>query len=457
MYRLSVLTMHFHEPRCPQWLADGLDWLKRHRKVLPLTKALACLDGRGRLPRGALSIVVDDAVDTFGKTGWPLFEQLQLPITVAVIPGLVPADSREHQIARLMRVGGHEYSLPRPEMLGRAVTWLQAGYPEHRIKGEDFDELFQVANRLPEEALLGLIEHLRCDRATSHGFMSWDELRRLRDSGLVGFAAHSMSHPVMSVVTGGWLQWELQRPIELIQERLDVQVDTFVYPYGQPGMTQAAFTEVLKASGYRNALLNSAGTIGVTTDRYHLPRCDGEDRSSFFVKATPIAAAWLYDLPRTKALAWLRRGGSFVKRGLRGTPRRSRLMFEKLWVRATYSGVKFSCPCCEGNFRRLKPFCGTFSIKGEMVNCYTPNAICPRCRSQMRNRFLLTFLRHHTSLLKSTEKQKVLHFAPEAKVASWLRDRSNIDCGFGLISFPFLSSNPPFSASSNQGACDRKP
>ena len=72
------------------------------------------------------------------------------------------------------------------------------------------------------------------------------------------------------------------------------------------------------------------------------------------------------------------------------------------WIRSLlYIGNRFTCPCCEGRFRKFLSF-GVVS---------RPNAVCPRCNSKSRHRLLWSYLKNKTNLF--CENLKVLHFAPE--------------------------------------------
>jgi len=85
----------------------------------------------------------------------------------------------------------------------------------------------------------------------------------------------------------------------------------------------------------------------------------------------------------------------------------------------------------------MKPFRGFFYIKGELMDHYTENAICPRCRSDMRHRFSLIFIKNNANLLKS--KVKLLHFAPEIYLSVYFKKQRNIEyvcCDIDPTQFP---------------------
>jgi SAM-dependent methyltransferase len=67
----------------------------------------------------------------------------------------------------------------------------------------------------------------------------------------------------------------------------------------------------------------------------------------------------------------------------------------------------------------MKAFVGSCSLRGIDTDHYTKNAICPRCHSDIRQRFLVEFMRTRTNLF--TKKQRVLHFAPEISIYKMLK------------------------------------
>jgi len=84
-----------------------------------------------------------------------------------------------------------------------------------------------------------------------------------------------------------------------------------------------------------------------------------------------------------------------------------------------YSGQRFDCPICAGRFDTMKPFIGACHLRGVLTDHHTENAVCPRCRSDIRQRFILAFMRQRSDLF--TRPQRVLHFAPELGLYQLLR------------------------------------
>ena len=86
---------------------------------------------------------------------------------------------------------------------------------------------------------------------------------------------------------------------------------------------------------------------------------------------------------------------------------------------------RLTCPICGNASKKFKEYVGTYYLRGELVDHFTPNALCPKCNSDMRHRLIFTFMKNHTNLLK--EKITLLHFAPEEYLYDFICEQKNIN------------------------------
>jgi peptidoglycan/xylan/chitin deacetylase (PgdA/CDA1 family) len=98
-------------------------------------------------------------------------------------------------------------------------------------------------------------------------YCTWKELKEMAESGLVSIASHSYSHCVISNDGSVDLDLELVQSKRILEEKLGVDVLTFVYPYGKfdPAllpMVQGTYTYAMRIG---NAINTSWGNAtGVT-------------------------------------------------------------------------------------------------------------------------------------------------------------------------------------------------
>jgi protein-arginine kinase activator protein McsA len=92
------------------------------------------------------------------------------------------------------------------------------------------------------------------------------------------------------------------------------------------------------------------------------------------------------------------------------------------WRGLKYFGFRFTCPCCNGHFRKFLPF------------GVTPNVQCPRCYSHNRHRLLQIYLRGKTNFFK--DNLKILDIAPIQFFQEMCKSLQNIDYLSADISSP---------------------
>lgn len=72
-------------------------------------------------------------------------------------------------------------------------------------------------------------------------FCTWEEIREMQESGYVQIASHSFSHPDLSQKEVD-LEKEIVHSKRILEERLGIRIDTFVYPFGKFTKEVHAFT-----------------------------------------------------------------------------------------------------------------------------------------------------------------------------------------------------------------------
>ncbi len=83
-----------------------------------------------------------------------------------------------------------------------------------------------------------------------HGFMTWDNLHVLMDSGMT-IGSHTRTHPFLSQIHDREkLDQEIRGSKHILEQKLHVPIYDFAYPYGQ--FTDAIAQET-KTAGYRSA------------------------------------------------------------------------------------------------------------------------------------------------------------------------------------------------------------
>jgi peptidoglycan/xylan/chitin deacetylase (PgdA/CDA1 family) len=103
-------------------------------------------------------------------------------------------------------------------------------------------------------------------------FLSEDGIRRLSENG-VEIGAHSVTHPILSVLDSESARCEIADSKSALERCLGKPVRAFAYPFGAPGLDFTPRDEALvRESGYSLAFAGEGGFVSRSSSQFTLPR-----------------------------------------------------------------------------------------------------------------------------------------------------------------------------------------
>jgi len=280
-------------------LRRHLLYLRRHYRLLHLEAALEELsapqpaDKPVRERRIPLVLTFDDGYHDNYTHAFALARELQVPITIFLIPGYV--QSGEHfwwlegkrlaQQAQVDEVTIEErtYHLDRPgerEALARAID-SRLRYAPSVTQREAF--LLTVRQRL------GVPGELTPEEEVERP-LTWAEVHKMQESGWVSFGAHTMHHPILA--DSQEVQREVQECRTVLEQQLGHAVRTFAYPVGKPEHIGEHGLRAIKVTGYTWALTTMHGTNTRQSDPHQLRRVLGDVSRHWLVMAAETSGVW---------------------------------------------------------------------------------------------------------------------------------------------------------------------
>src|SRR6266699_2985830 len=321
--RQSLVILCYHRATGGD-LRRHLLYLRRHYRVLHLEKALEDLytrhkNGEHRKERRTpLVLTFDDGNHDNYTYGFKLACELQVPLTIFLIPGYIESGSRfwwlesnhlvSHTLVREATIEGRTYHLDKLDERKELVRAIDARVYNATSVTEREAFLASVRKVLAEPSRQNVEEE---EQATSP--LAWTEVQEMERSGWISFGAHTMHHTILAYLTDPTeVQYEVTECRKVLERQLGHPVRTFAYPVGQLEHIGEQGRCAVREAGYNWAVSAIYGFNTPQTDPYHLRRVVVDVDQHWLRVAVKAAGVWglfsqLSRIPVTLIRKYLRR------------------------------------------------------------------------------------------------------------------------------------------------------
>ncbi len=132
------------------------------------------------------------------------------------------------------------------------------------------EDLYQNAYPILKKYNFQSSSFLITGRIGNPGYLSWDQVKELKNSGIVMVGSHSVNHYRMTLITDPKvIRYELTESKKTLEEQLGQNIGWFSYPYGNYNNHIAS--EVKKAN-YKGAVSTVEGAAQSKDKLFFLPR-----------------------------------------------------------------------------------------------------------------------------------------------------------------------------------------
>lgn len=261
----------------PDTFERQVKFLARHFNVLPLSelKKREHFNERRHDGRPVCFLTFDDGWQDFYLHAYPILQMHKISATV-FLPTAYVGTKRWFWTDRLLRLAHEAESF---EVLRAAREFLQIprlGHHRARAPMEQMEALIETLKGLErqraEDVICHLSRRLRIE-STPHepGFVTWDEVREMRRSGLVLFGSHTVNHEILTQLDEENVRFELyaSRQKLLEEEAVETSFVPFCFPNGNHDPKTIA---CVKAAGYTLAVTTCKGWNVSDVDLFQLRR-----------------------------------------------------------------------------------------------------------------------------------------------------------------------------------------
>ncbi len=125
--------------------------------------------------------------------------------------------------------------------------------------------------------------------------LTWEEVRKMKESGWVSFGAHTMHHPILAYLSNpAEVEYEVSECRVRLQEQLACPVRAFAYPVGQHQHIGDSVLHAVRKAGYDWALTTIYGFNTAHANPYLLRRVETDVSQHWLVLAAEASGLWSF-------------------------------------------------------------------------------------------------------------------------------------------------------------------
>jgi peptidoglycan/xylan/chitin deacetylase (PgdA/CDA1 family) len=277
-------------------------YLRRHYRLLHLEAALEELNkpcsevSHKRDQRPLLALTFDDGYYDNYTHSFALARELQVPITIFLIPGSIESGDRfwwlePDRLVRHTQVGevsveGRTYHLDRREERKALIQTIEARLCSATSVTEREAFLTSARQGLAVPSSVSDEERLALP-------LKWEQVEEMEKSRWVSFGAHTMHHPVLAYLTDpAEVKLEVGECRAVLERQLGHAVRTFAYPLGKPEHIGDNGLHAVQEAGYGWAVTTIPGLNTPRTNPYLLRRLNVGPNQHWLVMAAEATGMW---------------------------------------------------------------------------------------------------------------------------------------------------------------------
>ena len=270
-----AVTRNSYNP--PVWTHLPLDtfrqqlrFLKNHYTIVSIDQVLDALDGKSTLPPHAALITFDDGYKNNFDIAFPVLQELEIPatifLTVDKIGSAHPLWFDEiHLLLHAKNCTGNDL----PFVNERAADLFSSGYT-----WDAYCVTVEALKHSGEDARESYLQKLRKVAKTNDDkryedfcLLGWDDVFKMRDSGLVYFGVHTATHRILTDLAKDEWEQEIHAPRIKMEKLLGLPVRTFCYPNGRPGIDfHDDHISYMMACGYSCSFTTKSGLFSFSNN-----------------------------------------------------------------------------------------------------------------------------------------------------------------------------------------------
>ena len=265
-----------------------IEYLAKHRKVVPLTDVIELLSRGQQIPPGVTAITFDDGYRSIRTLAWPVLETWGIPATVFIATRWINSqemlwfDKIEYAIEHInnhgsinIQMDGHSLRYP----IGSRGERIRTCYKIKELCKSVDNDIRQI---IVEELSKLCGNNFSISPDDDYAPLSWNDIIELNAHPFIDFGSHSDGHGILSRLSTEQAKQDILVSKWAIESHLGEPVRFFAYPNGRTGDFNEETKRILREAGFICGLSTITGLNDCNTDKYELRRVCVSNNDDFF-------------------------------------------------------------------------------------------------------------------------------------------------------------------------------
>ncbi len=240
-----------HLPVCK--FKKQLHFLKEHYSIVSLEQVEKALDGNTVLPPNAAMITFDDGYMNNYEVAFPVLQEMKIPATIFLTVGRIGSNRPlwfDELYLLLHSRGSDEIDVPFinedvSDLFKSGRTWDAYWFTAEALKRCGVNTRENYLNQLRKAVIPD-----DSSKYADFCLLGWDDVFKMRDSGLISFGVHTASHRILTELARDEWEPEIKAPRIALEKLLGTPVRAFCFPNGRAEDYNDELISYLKDCGY---------------------------------------------------------------------------------------------------------------------------------------------------------------------------------------------------------------
>jgi len=265
-------------------------YLTSKKRIITLSELVQCIKSGSEFPANAVVITFDDGYYDFYSKAYPILKKHKISCTLFPITKLLDTGDEKWEDTLSYAINTSEAKSLSVHAGGQKRSYKLVSSAQRLDCIRNLNSIVSRMNKTEREKILSEVESQLNgpSKIAERVMLGWNEVRQLREEGLVSFGCHTHSHRSLTSISPQVADQEISRSKQEMEQFLGEPCTFFCYPIGKKNDFNQTIKAMLEAERFHAAVTTIPGSVSKASDLYELKRISALNDASYKFKCSLI-------------------------------------------------------------------------------------------------------------------------------------------------------------------------